>query len=76
MKLIDNIAGFNAIAGAVLSVGQYRKTIDAAREAGDFEKEREEMQNLLASENSKMATTMVDEPEMIDDVVIEIEKKL
>ena len=41
MKLIDNITGFNAIAGAVLSVGQYRKTIDAAREAGDFEKERE-----------------------------------
>ena len=41
-----------------------------------IEKEREEMQNLLASENSKMATTMVDEPEMIDDVVIEIEKKL
>lgn len=43
MKLIDNIAGFNAIAGAVLSVGKYRKTIVAAREAGDFEKEREEI---------------------------------
>ena len=41
MKLIDNIAGFNAIAVAVLSVGKYRKTIDAAREAGDFDKERE-----------------------------------
>ena len=43
MKLIDNIAGFNAIAGAVLSVGRYRKTIDAAKAAGDFDREREEI---------------------------------
>ena len=43
MKIIDNISGFNAIAGAVMSVGKYRKTIDAAREAGDFDKEREEI---------------------------------
>ena len=43
MKIIDNIAGFNAIAGAVMSVGKYRKPIDAAREAGNFDKEREEI---------------------------------
>ena len=52
-----------------------RNSRDTAESEG-IEKEREEMQNLLASENAKMATTMIDEPEMIDDVVVEIEKKL
>ena len=50
--------------------------INSEENTKQIEKEREEMQNLLASENAKMATTMIDEPEMIDDVVVEIEKKL
>ena len=54
MKLIDNIAGFNAIAGAVLSVGKYRKTIDAAREAGDFDMEREEIIKATSEWGSKV----------------------
>ena len=34
LKLFDNIAGFNAIAGAVLSVSEYKKPIDEAKAAG------------------------------------------
>ena len=41
LKLFDNIAGFNAIAGAVLSVSEYKKPIDEAKAAGDFDRERE-----------------------------------
>lgn len=50
--------------------------INSEENIKQIEKEREEMQNLFASETQKMATTMIDEPEMVDDVVIEIEKKL
>ena len=41
MKIYKNVVGFLAIAKAVLNVGHYKKEIDAARNAGDLELERE-----------------------------------
>ena len=40
MKLIDNVAGFIAVANSVLSMEKYHKPIDEARQSGDLEKEK------------------------------------
>ena len=50
--------------------------IKSEEEIKQLEKEREEMKVLVSAESADMASMMVDEPEMIDDVVIEIEKKI
>ena len=50
--------------------------IKTEEEIKQLEKEREEMQALYSAENAKMAELMIDEPEFIDEVVVEIEKKI
>ena len=50
--------------------------IKSEEELKQLEKEREEMKVLISAESASMASVMIDEPEMIDDVVIEIEKKI
>ncbi len=47
MKLLDNISGFSAIAGAIFAAKDYKATIKSARDAGDFEKEREQILQAL-----------------------------
>lgn len=43
MKIINNAKGLSVICGSILDAKNYKKTIAYARQAGDFEREREQI---------------------------------
>ena len=74
--MIREKAVVTGIVDAEVEMNNALSGIKSEEEIKQLEKEREEMQVLYSTENAKMAELMIDEPEIIDDVIVEIEKKI